>query len=124
MWWSDAPNWDWYHHWQGWPEKINAIASLAHPRPIWITETGLATRSAEDNAVGRHHDQMLRLRESAVAPVPRVYWYTLIDLDPAREAIEGFHIDENEYHLGLVTHSGEPKPAFHALEEMLRADKL
>ena len=42
-----------------------------------------------------------------------------VDLDPSREAIEGFHVDENEYHLGLVTHQGKRKPAFYALKEML-----
>jgi CDP-paratose 2-epimerase len=120
MWWNDAPNWDWYQHWQGWPEKIQTINALAPSRPIWITETGLATWHREGNAPGRFHDQVTRLHEAIAAPVPRLYWYTLIDLDPAREAIEGFHVDENEYHLGLVTHDGEPKPAFHALAEMLR----
>jgi CDP-paratose 2-epimerase len=48
-----------------------------------------------------------------------VYGYTLIDLDPTREAIEGFHVDENEYHMGLIRHDGHKKDAFHRLRELL-----
>lgn len=62
---------------------------------------------------------MHRLREAAAAPVERVYWYSLIDLDPQRAAIEGFHVDENEYHLGLVRHDGSRKPADEWLKDHL-----
>lgn len=41
------------------------------------------------------------------------------DLDPRREAIEGFHVDENEYHLGLETFAGERKPAWHRFRDLL-----
>jgi CDP-paratose 2-epimerase len=58
------------------------------------------------------------LRQAAAAPVERVYWYSVIDLDPSREAIEGFHADENEYHLGLVTWDGRPKPAFDVMRQL------
>ena len=51
------------------------------------------------------------LRAAAEAPADRVYWIGLQDLHPAREAIEGDHVDEHEYHLGLLTAEGEPKPA-------------
>jgi hypothetical protein len=40
-------------------------------------------------------------------------------LDPHREAIEGFHVDENEYHLGLVTVDGTRKPAFDVMKDLL-----
>jgi CDP-paratose 2-epimerase len=49
-----------------------------------------------------------------------MYWYSLIDLDPRREAIEGFHVDENEYHLGLVTCDGTRKPAFDVMKDLLK----
>lgn len=43
----------------------------------------------------------------------------MIDLDPAREAIERFHVDENEHHLGLVTWNGDRKPAFETLRRLM-----
>ena len=57
------------------------------------------------------------LEAAAAAPAERMYWYTLFDLDPNREAIEGFHVDENEYHMGLINHYGEKKPAYYRLKE-------
>lgn len=122
MWWDDRPNWDWFRHWQGWEKKLGYIASHAGGRPIWITETGLATVDLDSGRPARHDLQERRLRLAAAAPAERVYWYSLIDLDPAREAIEGFHADENEYHLGLVTWEGERKPAFWTMQELLAGD--
>ncbi len=122
MWWRDAPSWDCYETWHGWPEKIARAASAAGGRPIWVTETGLATWDAARARLGRHELQARRLSLAASAPVPRLYWYSLIDLDPRREAIEGFHVDENEYHLGLVTAGGRPKPAFERFARLLAGE--
>jgi len=64
----------------------------------------------------------LRLRQAAQAPVERLYWYSLIDLDPRRPCIEmteDGRCDENEYHMGLVTHQGQRKPAFYELQRLL-----
>ena len=119
MWWPSHANWDWHDHWNGWDKKLASIAPLAAHRPIWITETGLATWDPDLRRPARHDMQCAMLELAAAAPVERVYWYSLIDLDPAREAIEGFHVDENEYHLGLVTHDDRPKPAFHRLKSLL-----
>ena len=121
MWWPDRPNWDWQSHWHGWEEKIASIAEHAGGRPIWITETGLATWDLDENRLARHDLQSRMLQEAAGAPAERTYWYCLVDLDPAREAIEGFHEDENEYHLGLVTFEGEKKPAFETMRALLAA---
>lgn len=120
MWWPDQPNWEWHSHWAGWEDKLASLASAAGHRPIWITETGLATWLLDEAQTGRHELQEIRLREAISAPAARTYWYSLMDLDPRREAIEGFHVDENEYHLGLVTHNGRPKPAFRLLQRMLQ----
>jgi CDP-paratose 2-epimerase len=119
MWWDDAPNWDWHRDWDGWAEKIAAIGEQVGGRPVWVTETGLATWDLRQRAPSRHELQTVALRQAAEAPVERVYWYSLIDLDPAREAIEGFHVDENEYHLGLCTYEGARKPAWEAMAELL-----
>lgn len=118
MWWNDQPNWDWYGHWHGWREKIRKAAEPSG-LPVWVTETGLATWDMERSATGRHTLQAQRLEWAAEAPAERVYWYSLMDLHPEREAIEGFHVDENEYHLGLSTWNGTPKPAWWRLRELL-----
>ena len=46
----------------------------------------------------------------------------MIDLDPAREAIEGFHVDENEYHMGLIDCQGNRKDAYFRLKDLLQRD--
>jgi CDP-paratose 2-epimerase len=119
MWWPSHANWDWHGHWRGWAEKLERLAPIAGDRAIWITETGLATWDPERDRPARHTLQAEMLDLAAAAPVERVYWYSLLDLDPAREAIEGFHVDENEYHLGLITHADRPKPAFHRFQALL-----
>jgi CDP-paratose 2-epimerase len=119
MWWHDAPNWDWHSHWRGWNNQLEYIAGSAGGRPIWVTETGLATWSLGQHRTARFDLQVEQLREAAAAPAERTYWYSLVDLDPAREAIEGYHVDENEYHLGLVTHGGTRKPAFAAMAQLV-----
>lgn len=122
MWWTDAPNWDWHRDWRGWPDKVQHLAAHTEGRPVWVTETGLATV-----APGRRDEALLeaqgdRLRDVALTcPAERMYWYSLIDLDPALEAIEGFHVDENEYHLGLVRADGRPKPAYELMRTLLHA---
>lgn len=119
MWWDEQPNWDWHAHWSGWVDKIASLAEAAEGRPVWITETGLATWDPNVGACARHETQVEMLDAAARAPAERVYWYSLLDLDPARPAIEGFHVDENEYHLGLVTHDETPKPAFEHFRRLL-----
>jgi CDP-paratose 2-epimerase len=122
MWWEDFPNWDWYRDWHGWEEKLASIAPSAGGRPIWVTETGLATCRVADGTPARHDLQVDKLLDAAAAPTERLYWYCLEDLDPERPAIEGFHVDENEYHLGLVTWEGEKKPAWHTMRALLAGE--
>ena len=43
------------------------------------------------------------------APAQRVYWYSLEDLAPERETLDGFHCDERAYHFGLKRCTGESK---------------
>lgn len=119
MWWEGAPNWEWHAHWQGWDEKIAYISQYVEGRPVWITETGLATWDVQTLAAGRHDLQTQMLEKAAAAPAERVYWYSLIDLEPSRDAIEGFHVDENEYHLGLATFAGVKKPAYERFRQLL-----
>ncbi len=119
MWWPNHPNWEWYSHWQGWESKVRSIAEPAG-LPVWITETGLATWDLDAGSEARFQFQVERLQAAAAAPAERVYWYSLVDLHPARSAIEGFHVDENEYHLGLCTCDGAPKPAWWRMRELMQ----
>lgn len=119
MWWPDAPNWDWYSHWKGWADKVEQLRPIAGDRAIWITETGLATCEVKTGAPCRHDLQVEMLERAAAAPVERTYWYSLIDLDPARPAIEGLHVDENEYHLGLETWRGRAKPSLDVMRRLV-----
>ncbi|ASQ44773.1 glycoside hydrolase 5 family protein [Legionella clemsonensis] len=122
MWWDSGPiNWEQRHMWRGWTEKIDSIRPIAGERPVWITETGLATWHLAWSIPGRYNLQVTQLEQAIQAPAERLYWYSLIDLDPQREAIEGFHVDENEYHLGLVTFDGQKKPAYWRFKELLQA---
>jgi CDP-paratose 2-epimerase len=122
MWWDEQPNWEWYAHWKGWRQKTEYLRLHVSGRPIWVTETGLSTWDMQQGRTGRHDLQVQMLRDAVRAPVDRLYWYSLIDLAPEREAIEGFHVDENEYHMGLVTSQGERKAAFHVFKELLACD--
>jgi CDP-paratose 2-epimerase len=119
MWWNDAPNWEWHQHWRGWEGQIAYIEEHAQNRPIWVTETGLATWDMAHSRVGHHQKQLSMLEQAVTAPAERLYWYCAIDLAPYREAIEGFHVDENEYHMGLMTYAGHKKLAYHRFKELL-----
>lgn len=120
MWWANAPNWEWYRDWKGWSHKVNCLCPHSEGRPIWVTETGLATWDLSGGYESRFDLQVESLLHAAAAPVERIYWYSLMDLDPQLSAIEGYHVDENEYHLGLTSFQGIPKPAFHRMKELLR----
>ncbi len=90
MWWSGAPNWEWYREWHCWAEKTERVREPAGARPIWITETGLATWDFGRAARARNELQAVLLARAAAAPAERVYSYCLADLDPGKAAIEGF----------------------------------
>ena len=101
MWFPGHPNWEWHRDWHGWPAKLDRLADVARGRPIWVTETGLATWDLAEAREAKLAMQCRAIDAVAAAPGERFYLYSLIDLDPARDAIEGFHVDENEYHMGL-----------------------
>jgi CDP-paratose 2-epimerase len=121
MWFPHHPNWDWHGHWNGWEAKLATVTPAAKGRPIWVTETGIATWDLALSRRAKFDLQEQMLLDAALhCPADKVYWYSLIDLDPGREAIEGFHVDENEYHMGLVTCDGWRKPTFDAFAQLLR----
>jgi CDP-paratose 2-epimerase len=118
MWWPNQPNWDWHEQWKGWKDKIDYIRNHTS-RPIWVTETGFSTWDLALHRESKYELQVTALGEAAHAPVERCYWYCLVDLDPQRAAIEGFHVDENEYHMGLVKFDGFRKHACFYMEHLL-----
>jgi CDP-paratose 2-epimerase len=119
MWFPEHPNWDWHQHWKGWDAKLAYISEYAEGKPIWVTETGLATWDLALQREAKYELQVDALVAAAAAPAERVYWYSAIDLDEKRDAIEGFHVDENEYHMGLMKHDGYRKTAFEHMWKLM-----
>ena len=97
----------WESNWHGWDAELQKVQTLldAHQSParIWITEVGFSTVQHDEFA------QLRQLLEVSQANVERIYWYAWQDLDPNRAAIDGFHLDEREYHFGLRHSDGTPK---------------
>jgi CDP-paratose 2-epimerase len=120
MWFPHHPNWDWSRDWRGWDQKLAYISALADGQPIWVTETGIATWDLVLARESKYELQQAAVQALVNAPAERFYFYSLLDLAPQREAIEGFHVDENEYHMGLVKFDGYRKPAWGLLCELLR----
>jgi len=121
MWWDGPICWEPPGIWRGWPARITVLSEAGGGLPVWVTETGLATWDLEMGCRGRYTEQARRLEAACCAPAERVYWYSVKDLQPARDAIEGFHVDENEYHLGLIDARGCPKPACATLRRFTSA---
>jgi CDP-paratose 2-epimerase len=98
----------WEAVWDGWDTHIARVQEVlerhdAAERPIWVTEAGYSTWS--HNEFG----QLETMVELTEAPAERVYWYSLEDLAPERDTLDGFHCDERAYHFGLRRHRDEDK---------------
>lgn len=96
--------------WTCWQETVRPVRDTLSrfnlDIPIWFSETGVSTWP---------HREMAQVREFALAidaPVERIYWYGLDDLDPELPTVDGFHQDERDYHFGLKYPTGEPKLLF------------
>jgi CDP-paratose 2-epimerase len=100
----------WDFEWTDWPSSLTKAkeALRRHGRPInlWITETAYSTWRHDERG------QIEALLRAIDAPVERVYWSALQDLDPNVAHRDGFHVDERHYHLGLVRADGTPKLAY------------
>ena len=96
--------------WDGWGRCVEEVRTELHKfslRPeIWITETGFSTWRHDD------YGQVHSFVEAAEAPVQRVYWYSLYDLNPSLPTVDGFHIDDRDYHFGLRRANESPKLLF------------
>ncbi len=95
------------YSWDGWKQSIGRVREVVRRHgskaEVWITETGFSTR---------RHDERQQVREfvrAAEADVERVYWYSAYDLNPELPTVDGFHLDERDYHFGLKRTDGTPK---------------
>ena len=92
-----------------WPARLAGLRA-EFQKPVWVTETGVSSFVSEEIAAWG-----LRLSREFLAG-ERVYWYTLLDLAPEREATTRHKQAEGtsywrHFHFGLLTHDGTPKKA-------------
>jgi CDP-paratose 2-epimerase len=94
----------------GWKADVDRVREvLAQFNPaaqVWITETGYSTWRHDERR------QLTALVDALDAPVERVYWYSLHDLNPSLATGDGFHADERDYHFGLKRADGSAKLLF------------
>jgi CDP-paratose 2-epimerase len=97
----------WETNWNGWSREVARVQEVLDRHEsrarIWITETGYSTWRHDES------EQLEAFLLALRAPVERVYWYGLSDLHPTRAAIDGFHVDERDYHFGMLDANGNPK---------------
>ncbi|HEV2294275.1 MAG TPA: NAD-dependent epimerase/dehydratase family protein [Tepidisphaeraceae bacterium] len=93
--------------WEGWTPPVQRVkevlAEFNDKAQVWITETGYSTWRHDERR------QLSAFVDALDAPVDRVYWYSLHDLDPRLPTGDGFHSDERDYHFGLKRADGAEK---------------
>lgn len=97
-----------------WPEHIDSVRA-EFDRPVWVTETGVSTFVSEKKAAWG----MRRMQEFLRGE--KVYWYTLLDLQPEVEATTRHKQAEGSgyfrhFHFGLLRHDGTPKATLDAFD--------
>jgi beta-xylosidase len=102
-----------------WPEKIAEIEAVTD-LPVWVTEAGASSFGADEVQVFG----LKRTAELLVDRVPRVFWYSLLDLPPSWEATTRHRESEGSsyyrhFYQGLVRADGTVKPAFDAFDSRL-----
>ena len=110
---------DW-NHWpiDEWPARIDEIRAVTD-RPIWVTEAGASSFGAEEV-------QELGLRRTAerlIGRVPRIHWYSLLDLPRAWPATTSHRESEGSsyyrhFYMGLVREDNTPKRALRHFAEL------
>ncbi|MDQ3535788.1 MAG: GDP-mannose 4,6-dehydratase [Bacteroidota bacterium] len=99
--------------WEGWETNISRVNKIIKDfdgnQEVWITETGFSTWQ---------YDEQRQLKEfinAIEAPVKRMYWYSINDLNPELPTVDGFHLDEREYHFGLIKKNENQKLLYRLL---------
>jgi beta-xylosidase len=90
-----------------WPRRLDLLRA-EFGMPVWVTETGVSSFASEEVAAWG----LRRTRELLAGE--KVYWYTLLDLGPEREATTRHKQAEGSsywrhFHFGLLRHDGTPK---------------
>jgi CDP-paratose 2-epimerase len=93
--------------WTGWKPMVDRVRDVLTQNnlspQVWISETGYSTWRHDERR------QLTALVDAIDAPVDRVYWYAMQDLDPRLPTVGGFHSDERDYHFGLKRSDGSQK---------------
>jgi CDP-paratose 2-epimerase len=93
--------------WGGWDMHLGEMRKIIdryNPQSeIWITETGYSTWRNDEI------EQARRFMTALSVPADRLYWYSWADIAPTVPVQEGLWFDPRHYHLGAVTHDGQPK---------------
>jgi beta-xylosidase len=100
-----------------WPAHLARIRE-EFGKPVWVTETGVSSYASEEVAAWGLRRSREILRDE------KVYWYTLIDLAPEREATTRHKQAEGSsyfrhFHFGLLRHDGTPKKSIDAFDPEL-----
>lgn len=99
----------------GWEDTVAKVREVLDRNQsqaeIWITETGYPTWQHDERK------QFSTFLQATRAPVNRVYWYGANDLNPAEPTVDGFHLDEREYHFGMCKVDGAPKLLYRLLAD-------
>jgi CDP-paratose 2-epimerase len=102
------------YRWEGWSTNITRVREVldrhGSTAEVWITKTGYSTWRHDERR------QLSAFVESIEAPVERVYWYNVYDLEPAFSTTDDLNLDEREYHFGLKRADGTPKLLFRLWE--------
>jgi CDP-paratose 2-epimerase len=97
-------------HWRSWEESIdsiqNALNLYCSEAEIWITQTGYSTWRYDERK------QVEKFIKVLNTPVKKVYWYSLSDIPFRFSTNDGHHVDEREYHFGMIHEDGNPKLLF------------
>lgn len=103
-------------YWNGWDEQVKKLRKLLKANDlghveVWITEAGYSTRHFDESQQLKEFINLLKV------DVPKVYWYSLNDLDEHYPTVDGFHLDEREYSFGLAAPGNKPKLLYKILKE-------
>jgi CDP-paratose 2-epimerase len=100
--------------WEGWEKNIKrvnrVIRNFGGNQEVWITEAGFSTWQFDEQKQVREFINALE------TPAKRMYWYSINDLNPRLPTVDGFHLDEREYHFGLISKNENRKLLYRLLE--------
>lgn len=115
------------YHWEGWEPQVqrvrNVLQTYAPNAEVWLTEAGYSTWQHNEK---KQLEEFLKVLDTTAQ---RAYWYTLFDLSSNYNTVDGFHLDEREYHFGIKHCNGQPKLLYsmwenHGLDRLAKAAQI